>query len=140
MDRLGEILGQLVLADNALRLNARIAPFAQHTDDDPAGVAALGRILDDLDHDLIAVLREAVPVPLVLHGSSGVPDGELTRAVNHGIVKINVGTILNVAFTGAVRERLTGDEKVVDPRKYLAPARQAIEPVVARIVRALEAT
>jgi fructose-bisphosphate aldolase class II len=93
-----------------------------------------------LDHDLIAVLREAVPVPLVLHGSSGVPDGELTRAVSHGIVKINVGTILNVAFTGAVRERLTGDEKVVDPRKYLAPARQAIEPVVARIVRALEAT
>lgn len=92
-----------------------------------------------LDHDLIAVLREVVPVPLVLHGSSGVPDAELTRAVSHGIVKVNVGTILNLAFTGAVRERLAGDRKVVDPRMYLAPARDAIAPVVARIVSALAA-
>src|SRR6185437_10376780 len=57
-----------------------------------------------LDHDLIARLRAAVPVPLVLHGSTGVPDDELRRAVAGGMVKINIGTALNLAFTGAVRD------------------------------------
>jgi fructose-bisphosphate aldolase, class II len=90
-----------------------------------------------LDHQLIAALRDAVPVPLVLHGSSGVADDELGRAVAHGIVKINIGTILNVAFTRAVRTRLADDETIVDPRKYLAPARVEIAAVVARIVGAV---
>jgi len=91
-----------------------------------------------LDHQLIAALRDAVPVPLVLHGSSGVADDELGRAVDHGIVKINIGTILNVAFTQAVRSHLADDETVVDPRRYLSPARVEIATVVTRIVAALE--
>jgi fructose-bisphosphate aldolase class II len=86
-----------------------------------------------LDLDLIGRLAAAVPVPLVLHGSSGVPDDQLRAAVRAGIVKVNVGTILNVAFSGAVRARLGGDEAVVDPRKYLAPARDEIAVVVARL-------
>ena len=93
-----------------------------------------------LDHDLIAALRDAVPVPLVLHGSSGVPDAELTRAVQSGIVKVNIGTILNVAFTAAVRGHLADDARVVDPRKYLTPARNEIAAVVTRLVNALTAT
>src|SRR5689334_13107265 len=87
-----------------------------------------------LDHDLIARLRGAVPVPLVLHGSSGVPDDELAKAVQGGLVKINIGTALNTAFTAAVRERLGADASVVDPRKYLAPARDAIAAVVAHLL------
>jgi fructose-bisphosphate aldolase class II len=87
-----------------------------------------------LDHDLIARLRAAVPVPLVLHGSSGVPDDELAKAVRGGLVKINIGTALNTAFTGAVRERLAADTSVVDPRKYLAPARDAMSAVVAHML------
>ncbi|MCW2882505.1 MAG: class fructose-bisphosphate aldolase [Sphaerisporangium sp.] len=82
-----------------------------------------------LDHDLIVKLREAVPVPLVLHGSSGVADDELRGAVTAGIVKVNIGTILNVAFTGAVRETLR-EPSLVDPRKYLAPARTEMTNVV----------
>ena len=72
-----------------------------------------------LDHDLISRLRDAIPVPLVLHGSSGVADEDLARAVTCGITKINIGTILNVAFTNAVRDGLA-DTAVVDPRKYLS--------------------
>lgn len=90
-----------------------------------------------LDHRLIASLSDALPVPLVLHGSSGVADDELRRAVGNGIVKVNVGTILNVAFTGIVRRRLAGDETIVDPRTYLAPARDEIAAVVARLVATL---
>ena len=85
-----------------------------------------------LDHALIAALAEAVPVPLVLHGSSGVPDDELWRAVQAGMVKVNVGTGLNIAFTGAVREVLAADDRVVDPRRYVAPGRAAMTAYVAR--------
>jgi len=84
-----------------------------------------------LDHELISRLRDAVQVPLVLHGSSGVPDDELRQAVTAGMVKINIGTALNVAFTGAVRE-LAGAG--VDPRKYLAPARDAMAETVAHLL------
>ncbi len=58
-----------------------------------------------LDLELISALRAAVPVPLVLHGSSGVPDHELVRAVGAGMVKINIATQLNHVFTNSVRER-----------------------------------
>jgi len=84
-----------------------------------------------LDLDLVARLRDAVPVPLVLHGSSGVPNATLREAVGHGMVKINIGTLLNLAFTGAVRTALRDDPAVVDPRRYLGAARDAAAAVVA---------
>ncbi|TCO60954.1 class II fructose-bisphosphate aldolase [Actinocrispum wychmicini] len=87
-----------------------------------------------LDHALIARLRDALPVPLVLHGSSGVPDDALRAAVRHGMVKINIGTALNVAFTNALRDHgLT----TTDPRKYLAPARDAMAATVAHLLGVL---
>ncbi len=89
-----------------------------------------------LDHELIGRLRAAVAVPLVLHGSSGVPDAELAAAVRGGIVKINIGTALNIAFTGAVRDTLA-DRTLVDPRKYLAPARAAMADTVAHFLTVL---
>ncbi|MEK8171229.1 class II fructose-bisphosphate aldolase [Streptomyces sp. M19] len=91
-----------------------------------------------LDHALIERLRDAVPVPLVLHGSSGVPDEAITRAVASGMRKINVGTQLNIAFTGAVRERLAADDRV-DPRRWLAPARDAVTATVAELLPVITA-
>ncbi|WP_424889703.1 class II fructose-bisphosphate aldolase [Streptomyces sp. XH2] len=88
-----------------------------------------------LDHALIRELHEAVPVPLVLHGSSGVPDAELRRAVAAGMTKINVGTALNKAFTGAVRAFLEAHPSTTDPRKYLNPARAAMTETVAGFLR-----
>jgi fructose-bisphosphate aldolase class II len=78
-----------------------------------------------LDLELVRRLAQAVPVPLVLHGSSGVPAEQLAEAVAAGIVKVNVGTALNISFTGAVREGLA-DPALVDPRKYLTAARAAM--------------
>ncbi|MFI7321657.1 ketose-bisphosphate aldolase [Streptomyces venezuelae] len=83
-----------------------------------------------LDHELITALATAVPVPLVLHGSSGVPDTEIRRAVASGIVKVNVGTALNTAFTGAVRAFLDAHPSAVDPRKYVTPGREAVAQTV----------
>ena len=83
-----------------------------------------------LDHVLIKRLREAVPVPLVLHGSSGVGDDDLRQAVQAGIVKINIGTALNVAFTGAVREALAARPDLTDPRPYIAQGRERMAETV----------
>ena len=79
-----------------------------------------------LDHDLITRLRDALEVPLVLHGSSGVPDAEIALAASGGMVKINIGTALNVAFSDAVRAFLDSDKRSSDPRKFLSVGRDAI--------------
>ena len=89
-----------------------------------------------LDDELIAELAGAVAVPLVLHGSSGVPDGGLVSAVAAGMTKVNIATHLNLALTRAVRTALA-DESISDPRKYLGPGRDAVTNEVARLLTLL---
>ncbi len=90
-----------------------------------------------LDNELIHDIHAAVAVPLVLHGSSGVPDDGLAAAVAAGMTKINIATHLNKALTAAVRDRLAEDEKLVDPRKYLGPGRDAVADQVAHLLGVL---
>ena len=92
-----------------------------------------------LDLDLIAAIRAAVPVPLVLHGSSGVPDEMLAKAVAAGLTKINVATQLNKVFTAAVRGVLAAGPSLVDPRRYGAAGRDAVAAEVARLLRVIGA-
>ncbi|MFF3940512.1 class II fructose-bisphosphate aldolase [Streptomyces phaeofaciens] len=92
-----------------------------------------------LDHALIARLREAVPVPLVLHGSSGVPDAELQAAVLAGMIKINIGTALNISLTRTVRHVLSREPALTDPRTYLGPARDAVATTVRDVLTVLAA-
>ncbi|MEU8773748.1 class II fructose-bisphosphate aldolase [Streptomyces sp. NPDC048606] len=87
-----------------------------------------------LDHALLARLAKTVDVPLVLHGSSGLPDAELAAAVAGGIRKVNIGTALNVAMTDAIRAHLTP----ADPRPYLTAARTAMASTAAAMITALE--
>ena len=84
-----------------------------------------------LDLDLVRRLAAVVPVPLVLHGSSGVPDDLIRAAIDAGIRKINVGTALNIAWTSAVRTVLAGDASLTDPRRYGRPGREALAASVA---------
>jgi fructose-bisphosphate aldolase class II len=87
-----------------------------------------------LDFELLAALAGAVPVPLVLHGSSGVSDDDLVRAIGLGIRKVNISTHINGVFSRAVRAALATDPTVVDPRKYLGPARDAVADEIARLL------
>ncbi|ATW51898.1 fructose-bisphosphate aldolase [Streptomyces peucetius subsp. caesius ATCC 27952] len=87
-----------------------------------------------LDFALISRLRDAVSVPLVLHGSSGVGDAGLAKAVEAGMTKVNVSTHLNKAFTQAARTYLEAHPETADPRKYLGPARDAVATEVARLL------
>lgn len=87
----------------------------------------------ELDDALIAELAAAVDVPLVLHGSSGVPDAGLRSAVAHGMRKVNIATHLNKVLASAVRHALE-DPALVDPRKYLGPGREAVTAEVSRLL------
>lgn len=86
-----------------------------------------------LDHALIERIARKSTVPLVLHGSSGVPAEQLRRAITAGIAKINIGTALNQAFTSKVREDLV-DPTVLDPRHYISEGRRAITEYIVELV------
>ena len=90
-----------------------------------------------LDFELVRRLGERVPVPLVLHGSSGVPDADLTRAVAAGITKVNIATRLSQAFTAAVRAYLDAHPSDVDTRAYLGRAREVVAAEVSRLLQLL---
>lgn len=88
-----------------------------------------------LDTDLIAAIHTAVPVPLVLHGSSGVSDEGMRAAIEAGMTKINVSTHLNKVFTEQVRAALAADDSLVDSRKYLRPGFEAMGAEAERLLR-----
>ena len=90
-----------------------------------------------LDFDLIQEIAKTVSVPLVLHGSSGVSDSDLQKAVKAGMSKINIATHLNNVFTHEIRQALESNPKLVDPRKYIAPGRDAVATEVARLLALL---
>ncbi|MET3804399.1 fructose-bisphosphate aldolase class II [Nakamurella sp. UYEF19] len=90
-----------------------------------------------VDLDLVRSLFDAVAVPLVLHGSSGVDDPGLVTAVRAGMTKVNIATRLNQVMTAVVRQVLEAYPKVTDPRKYLGPGRDAVAAEVALLLRLL---
>ncbi|WP_028532434.1 class II fructose-1,6-bisphosphate aldolase [Paenibacillus sp. UNC217MF] len=88
-----------------------------------------------LHYDIIEAVASKIPVPVVLHGGSGVPDESIRKAIVAGAGKINVNTENQVACTAAIREALAKDANVIDPRKYLTPARNAMVEVVRNKIR-----
>jgi fructose-bisphosphate aldolase, class II len=88
-----------------------------------------------LDFARLETLAALSPLPLVLHGSSGVPEEQLARAVTLGIAKVNLATDLTVTFTAAVKESLSAGAS--DPRKYLAAGRSAMQARAEHYIRLL---
>lgn len=142
---LGEVGGKDgVHAPGARTDPADAVRFVQATGVDALAVAvgsshAMTTRTAKLDLELITALRDAVGVPLVLHGSSGVPDAEIVRAIAAGMTKVNIATHLNVVFTGVVRDLVTSNPELADSRKYLGPARAAVAAEVARLLGVLGA-
>jgi fructose-bisphosphate aldolase, class II len=120
------------------------ASYAASTGVDALAVAvgtshAMLRRTAVLDLHLIEEIHSAVPVPLVLHGSSGVSDVGLRAAVDRGITKVNMATQLNQVFTAAVRSSLASEPTSVDTRQYLGAGRAAVIDRVAQLIALLSA-
>lgn len=110
-----------------------------------------------LDFDRLEKICKLLPnFPIVLHGSSsvpeefealnnqyggkipgakGVPEEMLLRATKYGVCKINIDTDLRLAMTASIRKVFAEQPEVFDPRKYLSPARDAIAKMVAHKMR-----
>lgn len=137
---LGEVGGKNGVHDPSARTApADAAAFVASTGVDLLAVAvgsshAMTTREAQLDDELIAQIRQSVPVPLVLHGSSGVSDEGLRRAIASGMTKINVSTHLNQVFTRSVRQTLDADPKLVDSRKWMGPARSALAAEAQRLL------
>lgn len=83
-----------------------------------------------LDFERLAAIRARVAVPLVLHGASDVPDALVQKAISLGVCKVNVATDLKIPFSDAIKAHFKAHPKANDPRKYLTPAKEAMEAVV----------
>lgn len=88
-----------------------------------------------LDYDRLQRVRELVSVPIVLHGSSGVPDEAITKAISMGVRKVNIDTNIREAFVGGIKAALTDNPTEIDPRKILAPAKKAMVDIVREKIR-----
>jgi len=84
----------------------------------------------ELDFDRIKTIKETLNMPLVLHGSSGVAAEDIQKAVSLGINKINIDTDLRLAFSKAIHEFVEANPDVIDPRKIIGPAREAMKEKV----------
>jgi fructose-bisphosphate aldolase class II len=105
-----------------------------------------------LDFDRLKKIHSLIPnTPLVLHGAStvlpefvaicnqyggnipgaqGVPEAMILEAAKHGVCKVNIDTDLRLAMTAEIRKYLADHPAEFDPRKYLGPARDAIQAMV----------
>lgn len=87
---------------------------------------------EKLDLERLAQIKETVGEKafLVLHGGSGIPDEDVKRAIELGIVKVNVNTELRAAYHNALAEEIKTQPDETTPYKMLEPSLEAVKKVV----------
>ena len=83
-----------------------------------------------LDFSRLSEIRKAVSIPLVLHGTSGVPDEDVAECIKRGICKVNYATDLRIAFTKGINQVLKENPDTIDPKKYNAKGREEVRKYV----------
>ena len=78
-----------------------------------------GKRVVQLKLDLLGELDRSLDVPLVLHGSTSVSDNDILNAVNNGIRKINVGSILKQTYFEAMRSRWDSTDNTYNPYEII---------------------
>ncbi len=113
-----------------------------------------GEQVPSLRFDILEKIEERLPgFPIVLHGASsvlpvyvdminqyggrlegavGIPEDQLRRAAKSAVCKINIDSDGRLVVTAVVRKTLTENPKEFDPRKYLGPAREELQGMIAR--------
>lgn len=120
---------------NGYTVPEEAALFAQETGVDSLAVAigtahGVYKGIPKLDLERITQIRQLVDVPLVLHGTSGVPDDTVRECIARGMCKINYATDLRIAYTEGVREYLQNNPTAYDPKKYGAAGRDRVKSYV----------
>ncbi|MEA4895839.1 MAG: class II fructose-bisphosphate aldolase [Oscillospiraceae bacterium] len=88
-----------------------------------------------LNVELISTLKGILAVPMVLHGSSGLTDETVKDCIRRGMCKVNFATELRIAYTDGIRETISMDADVFDPKAYGRIGRERVKEIVkARII------
>jgi fructose-bisphosphate aldolase class II len=119
----------------------------------PGQVKLRPSILKDCQDAIVRAFGEAARFYLVFHGGSGSELRDIHEALDHGVVKMNIDTDMQYAFTRAVADHFfrgydgvlkvdgeVGSKKAYDPRTYLALAEAAVAERVKQAVAELRAT
>ncbi|KLU73043.1 MAG: hypothetical protein RHS_1129 [Robinsoniella sp. RHS] len=130
------LTSEYVLLTNA----AEAVEFAERTKVDSLAVAigtAHGFYKGEpkLDIKRLKEIKAAVDIPLVLHGTSGVPDEIVKECIKNGICKVNYATDLRNVFTKAVKLNMEKNPDNIDPKKYLGAGREAVSEIVKKRIR-----
>ena len=88
----------------------------------------------NLDFATMKIINENLPIPLVLHGGTGIPEDKIKKAISCGISKININTDLQSVWSKAVRKFLEENQEVYDPRKIIGSGEQAIKTRIEQLV------
>lgn len=88
-----------------------------------------------IDMERLSEIAARVDAPLVLHGTSGVPDETVRACIERGICKVNYATDLRITFTNAVKAYIAENPNAFDPKKYLGAARAAVTERVRELIR-----
>lgn len=84
----------------------------------------------NLDFELLGEICKLCKIPMVLHGASGLDDNKIKTAIFCGVSKININTDLQVVWAKAVRNFLSYDKKVYDPRKIISSGETEIKRLI----------
>lgn len=111
------------------------AEFVERTGIDSLAVAigtahGVYKGVPKLDFSRLSEIRKAVSIPLVLHGTSGVPDEDVAECIKRGICKVNYATDLRIAFTKGINQVLKENSDTIDPKKYNAKGREEVRKYV----------
>lgn len=88
----------------------------------------------NLDFDTMENISKNLPIPLVLHGGTGIPDNKIRMAISKGISKININTELQSVWSKSLRKYLLENEDVYDPRKIISSGEAAMKERISEIV------
>ena len=88
----------------------------------------------NLDFATMKIINDNLPIPLVLHGGTGIPEDKIKKAISCGISKININTDLQSVWSKAVRKFLEENQEVYDPRKIIGSGEQAIKTRIEQLV------
>ena len=127
---LGRVGGKEDNIDNTATINPFTNPeeareFVNRTGCDSLAVAigtahGVYKGTPQVNFDVLGKIRELVHIPLVLHGTSGVPDDQVIQCVSMGMCKVNYATDLRIAYTHGIKEYLSANPSAFDPKKYTA--------------------
>ena len=93
-------------------------------------VHGLYKGLPNLNFERMNLINNSLPIPLVLHGGTGIPDNDIKKAISCGISKININTELQIAWHNAVLEFVKKNPDVYDPRKVIGSGQAAIKKAI----------